>query len=64
MASGKNSKSSIELRVTAADVAALRRARQQRRVTPEEYARMLEQLPVPIEALRKRNPMRGERFRL
>ena len=50
--------------MTSADVAALRRAREHRRVTPEEYARMLEQLPVPIEALRKRNPMRGERFRL
>jgi len=62
MDSGRNSKSSIELRVTAADVAALRR--QHRRVTPEEYARMLEQLPVPIETLRRRNPTRGERFRL
>jgi hypothetical protein len=65
MASGRSSRSSneIDLRVTAADVAALRRVRQ-RKVSPEEYARMLAQLRVPPETLRRRSPMRGERFRL
>ena len=50
--------------MTREDVEALRRARQHRRVTPEEYARLLAQLRVSIETLRKRNPTRGEPFRL
>jgi hypothetical protein len=66
MASEKDSRSStgLDLRVTSADVAALRSARQDARVSPEDYARMLAQLPVSIESLRARNHTRGERFRL
>ena len=66
MASGKNSRSSktLELRVSGEDNAALRNAREQRRLNPEQYARLLAQLPVSVELLRRRNPTRGERFRL
>jgi len=66
MGSGKNSRSSksLELRVSGEDAAALRSAREQRRLSPEEYARLLAQLPVSVERLRRRNPTRGERFRL
>jgi hypothetical protein len=51
---------------TPADVAALRRVRETRRLTTEEYLRALARLPAPpLEALRTRKRARGgEPFRL
>jgi hypothetical protein len=51
---------------TAADVEALRRVREARQLTTEEYLRALARLPPPpIEALRTRKRARGgEPFRL
>ena len=63
MGSKAGSKNWIELRVSADDVEALRRARE-RRVTPEEFARLLAQVRARTEDLRRRAPTRGERFRL
>ena len=54
----------LEIPTTAADIAALRRARRNTRVRSEDYLAFLAQFTVSPDALRKRKGPRGEPFRL